>query len=49
MTSTIEVPEIVALCRDDEEHVVGWTMVLPQTNKVVAHVPDRTGFGTGLL
>jgi len=49
MTSTIEVPEIVALCRDDEEQAVGWAMIIPQTNKVVAYVPGRTGTGSELL
>ncbi|MGH3931724.1 MAG: hypothetical protein ACRDTF_17325 [Pseudonocardiaceae bacterium] len=48
MTSTIEVPEIVALCRDDETPVAGWAMVLPQTKKVVAYVLDHTSIGIGL-
>ncbi|MGQ0774608.1 MAG: hypothetical protein ACT4NY_09350 [Pseudonocardiales bacterium] len=49
MSGTIEVPEIVALCRDDEEQAIGWAMIIPQTNKVVAYVPGRTGIGSGLL
>ncbi|MGQ0775710.1 MAG: hypothetical protein ACT4NY_15045 [Pseudonocardiales bacterium] len=49
MTSTIEVPDVVALCRDEEEQAVGWAMIIPQTNKVVAYVPGRNGVGSGLL
>jgi hypothetical protein len=45
-------PEVIALCRleeDGEDQLAGWAMVLPETEKVVAYVPDRTGVGTGLL
>lgn len=43
MSGTIEVPQIVALCRNDEKQAVGWTMILPQTIKMIAYVPDHTG------
>jgi len=45
-------PEVIALCRQDEEgedQLAGWAMVIPETEKVVAYVPDSTGAGTGLL
>ena len=39
-------PELVALCREDEdgkEQVAGWAMVL--ADHVVGYVPDRAGVG----
>ena len=45
-------PEVIALCRldeDGEDQLAGWAMVIPETEKVVAYVPGRTGVGTGLL
>lgn len=39
-------PELVALCREDEdgaEQVAGWAMVL--ADHVVGYVPDRSGAG----
>jgi hypothetical protein len=47
-----QTPDLVALCRQDEDgedQLAGWAMVLPETEKVVAYVPGRTGVGTGLL
>jgi hypothetical protein len=44
-------PEIVALCREDEdgeEQLAGWAMVFPETEKVVAYLPG-TGVDTRLL
>ncbi len=45
-------PEVIALCQlgeDGADQLAGWAMVLPETEKVVAYVPDDTGIGTGML
>jgi hypothetical protein len=47
-----QTPELIALCRldeDGEDQLAGWAMVLPETEKVVAYVPDHTGVGAGGL
>jgi len=41
-----QTPELVALCRDDEDgeqQVAGWAMVL--ADRVMCFVPDRVGVG----
>ncbi|MGH3720301.1 MAG: hypothetical protein ACRDRI_15940 [Pseudonocardiaceae bacterium] len=58
MTSkTAEVPEVIALYREDEDEdedgtddqPAGWAMVIPETGKVVIYVAGSTGVGSGLV